>query len=57
MFGDKNNIMRDPKDEQSQDQEENNGMKPVEDATVHGNWNSHQQIDEEGNEIAPDEIK
>jgi len=49
--------MRDPKDEQSQDQEENNGMKPVEDATVHGNWNSHQQIDEEGNEIAPDEIK
>ncbi|WP_421944723.1 hypothetical protein [Pedobacter sp.] len=49
--------MRGPKDEQSQDQEENNGMKPVEDAAVRGNWNSHQQIDEEGNEITPDEIK
>lgn len=49
--------MRDPKDKESQEEEENDGMKPVEDAAVQSNWNSHQQIDEQGNGIAPEEIK
>lgn len=50
--------MTDPKDNAPQEQEENkDGATEVQGSASAGNWNAHQQIDEEGNEIGPDDIK
>lgn len=51
-------IMKDPeeKDEQAQGTDsEAAGQQPTE--TQNTNWDKKQQIDEEGNEIGPDDIK
>ncbi|WP_406827116.1 hypothetical protein [Pedobacter sp. KACC 23697] len=47
--------MTDPKENEAQKQDEN-----VEQQNKTGqdsNWNEHQRIDEEGNELEPDDIK
>ncbi|MCX2492243.1 hypothetical protein OQX63_02085 [Pedobacter sp. PF22-3] len=47
--------MIDPKEKEAQPQDEN-----VEQQDKNGqdsNWNEHQRIDEEGNELEPDDIK
>lgn len=50
--------MTDPKekDEQAQDASEQI-KKPQSNDTKNTNWDKHQQIDEEGNEVGPDDIK
>lgn len=50
--------MTDPKDKDPQEREENkNGATEAQGPAGVGNWNAHQQIDEEGNEIGPEDIK
>lgn len=49
--------MNDPKDKQPHQWGENKENEPTEDSANKGNWDPHQQIDEEGNEIGPDDIK
>ncbi|NTE05103.1 hypothetical protein G6M26_50945 [Agrobacterium tumefaciens] len=47
--------MKDPKEQEEKATAENANpeVKPHEDS----NWNEHQQVDEEGNELDPDDIK
>jgi hypothetical protein len=48
--------MKDPKekdDQQQQDQNNGTQREPARDS----NWDPHQRIDEEGNELDPDDIK
>lgn len=47
--------MKDPKEQEEKASAENANpeVKPHEDS----NWNEHQQVDEEGNELDPEDIK
>jgi len=51
--------MKDPKEKDAFNGQENDPQK-VGDGTAaedHGNWDEHQRIDEEGNELKPDDVK
>jgi len=51
-------IMTDPKEKDLQEREENkNSAAETQNSASDSNWDTHQQIDEEGNEIGPDDIK
>ena len=54
----KNKNMTDPreKDEQAQDQNKGN-VHPENKTNEETNWNENQRVDEEGNELDPDDIK
>ncbi|MFF5381033.1 hypothetical protein [Pedobacter suwonensis] len=47
--------MVDPKEKELQTQEEN--VKQQDKTDQDSNWNEHQRVDEEGNELEPDDIK
>ncbi len=49
--------MTDPnQDKQEATSAENAGPETQEDAKAHANWDKHQQIDEEGNEVKPEDV-
>ncbi|WP_186462409.1 hypothetical protein [Pedobacter suwonensis] len=47
--------MADPKEKKLQPQEEN--VEQQDKTDQDSNWNEHQRVDEEGNELEPDDIK
>jgi len=47
--------MADPKEKELQPQEEN--VEQQDKTDQDSNWNEHQRVDEEGNELEPDDIK
>lgn len=47
--------MVDPKEKELQPQEEN--VEQQDKTDQDSNWNEHQRVDEEGNELEPDDIK
>ncbi|RZK40260.1 MAG: hypothetical protein EOO90_15770 [Pedobacter sp.] len=54
----KDMMKTDPKDKNLQEREENkDGATEAQASANDSNWNAHHQIDEEGNEINPDDIK
>lgn len=50
--------MTDPKEkEQPEEQQHTKDSGPETDTTKDSNWDKHQRIDEEGNELDPEDIK
>ncbi|WP_158542175.1 hypothetical protein [Pedobacter chinensis] len=50
--------MTDPKEKDPQQQEENNTSHEKQSTDKdNGNWDAHQQVDEEGNQVDPEDIK
>ncbi|SDF65633.1 hypothetical protein SAMN05421827_101110 [Pedobacter terrae] len=47
--------MIDPKEKEAESQSEN--VEQQDNTDQDSNWNEHQRIDEEGNELEPDDIK
>ncbi|WP_412469172.1 hypothetical protein [Pedobacter sp. KLB.chiD] len=47
--------MIDPKEKEERPEEEN--VEQQDKTEADSNWNEHQRIDEEGNELEPDDIK
>lgn len=47
--------MLDPKGNEDQLRDQN--VKPDDETIQDSNWDEHQRIDEEGNELSPDDIK
>jgi len=47
--------MIDPKEKQAEAQDEN--VEQQDNTGQDSNWNEHQRVDEEGNELEPDDIK
>ncbi|MGN7988788.1 hypothetical protein ACTJKC_15670 [Pedobacter sp. 22226] len=47
--------MKDPKEKEEKD--ENQNINPQEKSTQDSNWDEHQRVDEEGNELDPEDIK
>jgi hypothetical protein len=57
-LGTNNTFMKDPEEKDHQAQQANDDeTKQQPNYTENTNWDKHQQVDEEGNEVGPDDIK